>query len=184
MGMSGATGSSGGPPGEGSAPTISSSCPAFAACGGELTGTWAYTDACPVAAENLVGSLMIACPTAAVQFEPGAGAALSFNSGQVARSGTPVGDSVLTLPPNCTLLTCADLAAAAGGGARCGITNGECICRFASSVDWSQQSYTVSGSQLTQADGRTFDYCVAGNTLTYRETGDAKEPGVFTLQRN
>ena len=60
---------------------------------------------------------------------------------------------------------------------------GDCICRTPSSVAWSQQPYTVSGTQLTLQDGRTFDYCVTGAQLLYRETGSATEPGVFTLQR-
>jgi hypothetical protein len=59
-----------------------------------------------------------------------------------------------------------------------------CACRTPFSIAWPAQSYAISGSQLTLADGRTFDYCVDAERLTYRETGDAGEPGVFTLQRN
>lgn len=170
------------PPGgaNGSAPSITSTCPAFTACGGELMGTWAYTDACPSANLDL---LLTQCPTASVQHESGAPATLSFSGGQVARSGAPVGDGVINFPLECDF-ACSLVAALVGTAGNCSEVAGDCVCRTPYSIAWSQQSYTVSGSQLTQADGRTFDYCVAGNTLTYRETGDAKEPGVFTLQRN
>jgi hypothetical protein len=183
MGTSGAAGSPPlVPPVDGDAPTVSSNCPAFSACGGELAGSWAYIDVCP---ESPVGLLMALCPTGSVQFDPGGASALSFSNGQVARSGVPLGDSVLTLPLDCeNVASCASVGATLGGVAECSETASDCICRTPSSIPWSQQSYTVSGTQLTLADGRTFDYCVAADRLTYRETGDRKEPGIFTLERN
>jgi hypothetical protein len=183
---SGASGASGaGPvdvPGGGSAPTLSVNCSAFTACGGDLAGTWAYTDACP---GGNFDSLLSLCATATVQHERGGAATLSFNGGQVARNGAPVGDGVITFPSTCDLpLSCADLAAVIGSAGSCGEVSTSCACRTPFSIAWPAQAYAIAGSQLTLADGRTFDYCVDGERLTYRETGDAGEPGVFTLQRN
>jgi hypothetical protein len=155
-------------------------CPAFAACGGDVLGSWAYTDACPTESE---GVQLPGC-TVETEYEAGGAAALSFSEGQVTRGGAPVGDGVVTFPGVCLgPLSCADLTSFIGGRGTCSAVVSGCACRTAFSVDWGQQAYTLSGTQLALADGRTFDYCVDGDRLTYREAGDATEPGVFTLQR-
>jgi len=184
----GPTGASGSgaidPLGSGGAPSTSSSCPAFAACGGELAGAWSYSDACAETPSNL-GDLQVLCSSASVRVEPGGAATLTFAGGQVSRQGAPQGDSVITFPRDCELpLSCPEIGAAIGGAGQCSDVNGDCICRTPASVDWGLQPYTVSGNQLTLQDGRSFDYCVQGDRLTYRETGDPQEPGTFTLQRN
>jgi hypothetical protein len=168
----------------GGAPSTSSNCPAFVACGGELAGAWRYSDACAEAPSNL-GDLQVLCSTASVRVEPGGAATLTFAGGQVSRQGAPQGDSVITFPSECELpLSCPELGALIGDAGQCSDVNGDCLCRTPASVDWSLQPYTVSGSQLTLQDGRSFDYCVQGDSLIYRETGNAQEPGTFTLQRN
>lgn len=164
------------------APALSNgSCPAFTPCGGELDGSWLYSEVCPTT--NL-GELQSVCPSATVEYEPGGAAALSFGNGQLARSGAPVGAGVVTFPAECGLGACTIVAAVVGDRAECSEVAGDCACRTPFSVDWGQQAYTSSGTQLSLADGRTFDYCVDGDRLTYRESGSATEPGVFTLQRN
>ncbi len=181
----GATGSEGGPPPvelEGAeVPALSSSCPAFTPCGGELAGAWLYSEACPT---TDLGLLQVACANGRVEYEAGTTAALSFGNGQVVRSGAPVGDSVVIFPADCSLGSCDTLAGFVGGAGQCSVENGDCACRTAFSIDWGQQSYTASGTQLRLADGRTFEYCVEGDRLSYRETGSAREPGVYTLLRN
>jgi hypothetical protein len=188
MGTSGASGSSGIDPldpfGFGT-PSANSTCPAFAACGGELEGVWAYSDICADPSGDSLELLQVACPTGSIGVEPGGASTLSFASGQVSRQGAPQGDSVITFPRECVQdLGCAELAALVGDAGQCSDVNGDCICRTPASVDWSTQPYVVSGSQLTLQDGRSFDYCVQGDRLIYRETGMAQEPGTFTLQRN
>jgi hypothetical protein len=175
------------PPGAGGAPpaggtTLSSTCASFAACGGVLDGTWTYSNVCIDPSENSADLLLDACPGSSVMYERGGAAALTFNGSSVSRSGEPVGDSVITFPVDCFAgLGC---SFAAAPGADCTEMTGNCVCRTPSSVDWGTQSYSVSGGTLTLGNGRSFDYCVQGNTLTYRETGDATEFGTNTLQRN
>ncbi|MEO8183831.1 MAG: hypothetical protein ABI895_33825 [Deltaproteobacteria bacterium] len=181
MGMSGAGGID--PFDPFTPPASSSTCPAFAACGGELAGAWSYSEDCTDLSGSL-GILQVVCPTASVRVEPGGAATLTFAGGQVTRQGAPQGDGVITLPGECEDIDCIELAAAQAGSGQCSVVNGDCICRSAASVTWSTQPYTVTGGQLTLQDGRSFDYCVQGDTLTYRETGMAQEPGTFTLQRN
>lgn len=163
----------------GSAPTSSGSCPAFTPCGGELVGSWAYTDVCPVAPDAPF------CPDLTVDFAMGGAAGLAFANGQVARSGTPVGDSTIHFPASClSFLACSDLPLLTQMASECSEEPGGCACIVPFIIDWGQQTYASTGTELRLGDGRTFDYCVEGDRLMYRETGDAKEPGVFTLQRN
>lgn len=160
----------------------SNSCPGFDACGGTLDGTWTYSDVCIEPSANSADLLQDVCPTASVMYEPGGTATLTFTGSSVSRSGIPVGDSVITFPADCLEgLGCSFLA---DESTECTEMSGNCICRAASSIDWGTQSYTVNGGQLSLGDGRSFDYCVQGNTLTYLETGDAQEAGTHTLQRN
>jgi hypothetical protein len=171
------------PFGPGNTPPASGTCPAFAACGGELAGAWSYSEACTDVSESL-GFLQGACPTASARVEPGGAATLTFANGQVTRQGAPQGDGVITFPRECEDVDCSLLALFQADVGQCSVVNGDCICRTPASVTWSLQPYTATGGQLTLQDGRSFDYCVQGDRLTYRETGEAQEPGTFTLQRN
>lgn len=162
-----------------------STCPSFDACGGALEGTWTYANVCIDPSENSADLLQTVCPTASVTYERGGTATLTFTGSSVSRTGEPLGDSVITFPAECVEgLGCSFLADALGTSANCTDSGGDCLCRTASSVDWGTQSYTTAGGRLSLADGRSFDYCVQGNTLTYRETGDIQEAGTSTLQRN
>jgi hypothetical protein len=157
-------------------------CPTFDACGGALDGSWTYTNVCIDPSENSAELLQQVCPTASVTYEPGGAATLTFSGTSVSRSGEPVGDSVISFPADCLEgLGCSFLA---DESTDCTEMGSGCICRTASSIDWGTQSYTIDGGRLALGDGRSFDYCVQGNTLTYRETGDAQEAGTHTLQRN
>ena len=185
MGAGGMGGSGAVDPGDpGSPPSVSSTCTAFDACGGELAGVWTYSDICTDLASSLE-QLQTVCPTGSVRVDPGGASTLAFVGGQVTRQGAPLGDSVITFPPACLVtFGCSDLAALTGDSGQCSDVKGDCICRSPASVALSTQPYTTSGGQLTLQDGRSFEYCVQGDRLLYRETGMAQEPGTFTLQRN
>lgn len=146
-----------------------------------MEGSWLYVEACPT---TDVSPLLPICPTVYVSYDAGGAAALSFGSGQVTRSGAPVGDGVVTFPAECSEGGCGLVAVLVGERGECSEVNGDCLCRTPFSVDWGQQEYTISGTQLALSDGRTFDYCVEADRLTYRESGRATEPGVYSLQRN
>ena len=162
-----------------------STCPSFDACGGALAGTWTYRNVCIDPSENSADLLLEVCPSSSVMYERGGTSTLTFTASSVSRTGEPLGDSVINFPAECVEgLGCSFLADAIGTSANCTDSGGDCICRTASSVDWGTQSYTTTGGRLSLGDGRSFDYCVQGDTLTYRETGDVQEPGTHTLQRN
>jgi len=157
-------------------------CPSVDACGGALDGTWTYGNVCIDPTENSADLLQELCPSASVTYERGGTSTLTFTGSSVSRAGAPLGDSVITFPAVCVEgLGCSFLADASTD---CTDMGGDCICRTASSIDWGTQSYTTAGGRLSLGNGRSFDYCVQGDTLTYRETGDAQEAGTNTLQRN
>ena len=61
-----------------------------------------------------------------------------------------------------------------------------CDCSATVNVDYSQtDTYTAAGNTITTSDGRTYDYCVDGDTLTYTETTDSvdADPGIAELTR-
>lgn len=159
-----------------------STCPGFDACGGALDGTWTYSNVCIEPSANSADLLTQVCPTASVTYERGGTSTLTFSGSSVSRTGSPVGDSVITFPTECTEGFGCSLFA--GAFADCADMGSVCICRTPTSVDWGTQSYTTTGGTLSLGNGRSFDYCVQGNTLTYRETGDVQEAGTNTLQRN
>ncbi len=65
----------------------------------------------------------------------------------------------------------------------------ECVCQLTFDIGQSgSQSYTYSSGVLTvqSADGGapdTYDSCITGSTLRYRETTDGGIPGVFSLTK-
>ena len=59
-----------------------------------------------------------------------------------------------------------------------------CACAVDGGIDWGVNTFATSGGQLSLADGRTFDYCVSGDELVYRETGNVREFGTYTLRRD
>jgi hypothetical protein len=161
------------------------SCAAFTPCGGALDGNWTYASVCIEPAEISLDQLESVCPGSSVTLEDGAGAALSFAGGQVARSGEVLGEGSLSLPIDCVdslLGGCAELGLSLDLPCAESVTS--CTCTYSSNVGFGQQPVSVSGSAFVLGDGRAFDYCVEGDELRYRETGDAQEDGLYTLVRN
>ncbi|HKO94586.1 MAG TPA: hypothetical protein VJU61_25705 [Polyangiaceae bacterium] len=171
---------------DGSNVSVGQTCSSWAACGGELEGTWSYSDVCIEPADTSIGLLQGVCPDATLQFERQSGSTLTFSNARVTRTGVPLGDSVITFPSECTadLGGCEVLAALLDDAAVCEDLNGDCSCHTPASSDWGTPAYSVEGGQLLLDDGRSIDYCVQGDQLTYRETGEAAESGTYTLQRN
>jgi hypothetical protein len=191
-GTSGGGGDSSGTSGAGSTPDVGEVgarvgvCPAFAACGGPLDGVWVYVDVCVDPADVGLDLLQAVCPDATVAFQQGSGGTLTFAAGMVTRVGEGLGQGEITFPSSCmaTLGSCAELSALLGGMAGCSQVAGDCVCTVDGSVAWNPTTFQTQGGQLLLGDGRTFDYCVEGDRLTYRETGEALEDGTYTLERN
>lgn len=72
----------------------------------------------------------------------------------------------------------------------CAVQGAECVCQLAFDIGQNgSNSYTYNGGQLTvnnaTPDGgdETYESCITGSNLTYRETTQGGIPGVFTLTK-
>jgi hypothetical protein len=81
----------------------------------------------------------------------------------------------------------AELAGAGITGARCaaqGVFLPSCRCNFAlEAPPLEEVPFVIDGDVIHLADGRDLEYCVAGDSLSYREVGTTTEPGVRELER-
>jgi hypothetical protein len=91
-------------------------------------------------------------------------------------AGTTCADvgTAIMLGAGLDMATCTD----AVGGA------GDCTCDVGSTMlDSTTDMYTTSGNVLT-AGARTYDYCVMGSSIEYKETtAKTAVPAVFTLTK-
>ena len=170
----------------GPVPVSVGACSAFAACGGELEGVWVYETACVDPAEVGLDQLASVCPDGVpISFADGPGATLEVTGGIITRPGEPIGPGQMLFSDACTeqFGGCEGLASLFAEALACAQAAAGCSCALEGSLDWGQNTFRVNGGQLTLADGRTFDYCVAGDQLTIHETGQVREAGTFTLTR-
>ncbi len=152
-------------------------CPSFAPCGGALTGSWVYTGACIDLEQQLRAG---GCAADAVNVEATVSGSLRFNGDTVQHRGTGSGNGELRITNICTLAIggCPGLRALIDGDDdACVQTGTDCLCAFATEeLEWDEDTYRAAGSTFTLGSGRTFDYCVTGATLTYRETSEGVSP--------
>jgi len=171
---------------------VEESCSGFSACGGALAGTaWDYSDLC-VAESEIFGDELDICAGAAVEWVEGTiSGMVSFTAARVRRSGSGEVETMVTLPATCTAAIggCGVvemlLAGEAGLDASCQDGGaGGCACAIVTTVTIDQEdSYFIDGNVLYTGDGRAFEYCVAGDALSYVELGDDPELGIAELSR-
>jgi hypothetical protein len=155
-------------------------CDAFTPCGGALAGSWVYTAGCLELADLGLVLSDNGCQAVNASLTGKLGGTLRFNGGRVEHDSSASGAGTLRIPALCTL------AIAGCPGFRelinddedaCTQTAGECVCEFSTEeTEWTEDSFQASGSTFTLGGGRTFDYCVQGDSLTYRETSDDGTP--------
>lgn len=171
--------------------------PAFTACGGPLLGAWCYAEICIEKRELLEQALMqpgvpASCDVDDITVLSSTGTvdgSIDFGPTSVQRSVTTEATGVFHLSPDCVIANCratqSALELALGGTGTASCTNRapagcECEITFTTGLDVTE-GYTVQGNTIVLADGRRFDYCVEeGESLRFRETGDALEPGIQT----
>ncbi len=172
--------------------------PTPGACGGALTGRYCYTGFC-VDQSQLFATQQAACG--------GAGGTFTFTNvagtvngtldftgtgatGGVQRNATLTITGNLAITPQCAPTGCAGLQTVLStGGATVTCTGaGACSCAFTYVVPaGAVTTFSTSGGVVTTGSGgsqRTYQYCVQGSALRYRETTTSPaEPGVATLGR-
>lgn len=172
--------------------TFSGSCPAFTPCTSDPTGAWSYTEAC-LDATNPFPAVGTLCPTASWSNLAGTTVGgITVNATTVRRKFDSTITGRLTVPQTCVLAagSCSNLETALRNlfttVACTGTTTCVCDVSRADAVDMIAAS-TFSGSTLTTDPGtsnaRTYEYCVTGSTLRYRETTANADTGRYTLTR-
>jgi hypothetical protein len=166
----------------------------FQPCGGDLTGTWTFTEFCidlptPGSGPN--------CPDLKAEGDIDLvrdgtfdGAKLTLSAGTLTQKGT------IHYPRSClSNATCAQvqdgLYKNKPGGTCVDEGTDKCLCQNppeTSNIPAEEQTYTVSGNTITitKKDGTTSvsDYCVSGDTVVSREPDkDGKRGGMFMLKR-
>lgn len=178
--------------------TTGNSCKTVEACGGDPKGTWKYADGTCLQLIELAKEL---CPTAVVSDITISG---TLEIGAAAKRGSKM-TAKAKLPRSCIDkmvtqegVTCDFIAIglqapynpnpAQGQISGLGVDSattctggtGDCNCNLVLS-DVKNQSYTLQndGKQLKFDDGKTFDFCVEGDKLSYIDT-TANNPMPFS----
>lgn len=158
----------------------SGNCETFFSCGGTLAGSWVYTDACIDVGDLGLQLRADACEAAAASIEATVSGGLRFSGSNVERQGTGSGEGQLRIPNICTLAIagCPGLRALIENDAdACDQDGTDCLCDFTTQeLEWTEDTYRAADGTFTLGSGRTFEYCVEGNTLTYRETSAGVSP--------
>jgi hypothetical protein len=175
------------------------SCPALTACGGDPTGLWKVTGGC--VDDTVFDAAKAQCmglTATNVKFQ--ARGTVVADATTIQRKTDVKFTATFAIPAACKNanpigMTCA--AAAQGiklaGGldtATCtdDTATGGCTCDVGSTtLDSTSDAYTTSGNVLTTGAGttaRTYDYCVMGSEIKYKETtAKTAIPALFTLSK-
>lgn len=159
------------------------SCPAFTACGGMLDGTYCYTGSC-IEEDELLGEVAFPCArrdftltgfTGTVQGQ------IRFDGATTSRVASTHLEGTIEVTGVCadTRTSCSSLESGIrdrlppGATVDCTVSGLACSCDLVldGSVD-GMESYTLAGSTIRVASTppRTYDYCVEGGALRFRDT--------------
>ncbi len=160
----------------------------FAACGGDVVGTWDVTGGC---IEVETPSELDRCPGATIEYRGRARGRVVFTDTTVDRVGQSEVEAEVFVPAICAMFAggCSgieDAVAGAGAEASCvEDASGNCDCiAFSSFVIDDMDTYTIEGNEIVGAGGKRFEYCIEdGGPFTYRDTSPSgtREPGQVEL---
>src|SRR4051812_5226188 len=160
---------------------LPAACTAFAACGGNIVGTWHITAYCGPGASQTQPVMGCAGGTVKGTFTATGTAVFNADSTYTATT-TATGSETALIPNSClTGTTCADVQNNLVNGpvmsATCTSDNTNCTCSLvlAPQTQTTMGTYAVTGTTLTTTpnDGSMADsspYCVSGNQLSIQST--------------
>lgn len=175
-------------------------CPAFTACGGDPTGLWKVTGGC--VDDTIFAGAKMQCPGLTVTnpvFQ--ARGTVLADATTITRKTDVKFTATFAVPKACkdgigAGTTCADVGTAIMLGAGLMMATctdavggaGDCTCEVGdTTLDNTTDMYTTAGNVLTTGTGtaaRTFDYCVMGSEIKYKETtAKTAVPAQFTLSK-
>lgn len=166
-------------------------CDAFSSCPGEIVGIWETSGVC---FEDDFEDTISRCPGAAVTGRTGRarGRVVFGADGFAIRAAESEVEYEIFYPALCAaVFSCAMVEAAIApfvDTVSCPVDGtGDCTCTAAlRTTIMDRDAYrTELGQIISVTSGKRWDYCVAGETLTYRDTDTsaAGEPGIVELTR-
>lgn len=170
--------------------TFANDCGAVSNCAGNEVDAWAYATGCidNSAFSRVTQAAMSAGCTATVTNKNGAisGSAL-FDGTAVHRAVVGQVNFTLTAGPPCNT-ACSFIPgqlAQYGITGTCAVVGTNCVCDLTFDIGQSgSQNYTYTLGQLTTTSpAETYDSCINGTVMRYRETTDGGIPGVFSLSK-
>ncbi len=166
---------------------VNAACPAVAACGGALSGTYDYTGGC---VGDVFADARKQCPgldTKGVSVKV-QGSLHFTGTNALTRDAIAKLSGHVIVPAQCSLGQCAQVesslkpsfdsvSCAAGAG-------GSCDCTIAKTdTTKNATTYTTSGTTLKTADGDTYEYCASATGLTYKGKSAGAEEGNWSLKK-
>jgi len=152
---------------------VAQSCEDLAPCGGDVIGTWAYTDGC---VEVDLSDIEEACPAATVDVTATASGVVRVDALTIEREGVVHSEATIGVPASCAFLGCAmiaDLLAGSGDASCTDVAGGGCDCTLRSTDRISEiDGYRLEGNSLITDDGGIYDYCRDGSTILYADRDD------------
>jgi hypothetical protein len=167
-------------------------CTPLAACGGDVTGLWRLTGGCVDEGAFAAAKAQCAGLTETnVKFQ--ARGVVFADATNITRKTEVKFTATLNVPAECVAANplgtkCSDTEAAVKftgiATATCtGPVGGPCVCDVGDQTTTNTtNAYTTSGNTLTSG-AQTYDYCVAGSEIKYKETTAKAIPAVFTLTK-
>jgi len=149
-------------------------CPAFANCGGEERGRWAYDGGCFNNPFQDVSSLC-----AGASYSNAAGTitgCVAFDGLSAERHASWTITGTVFLPTVCTTGNCATTQTtieALFPGATCASGAGGCTCSLTTSGSTNDTALYVRDGGTLVVNGVDYPYCVNGDALRYKEAGSS-----------
>jgi hypothetical protein len=159
-------------------------CATFTSCGGNVSGTWAFSGGCvndPLAtSESLCPTLQVVSQTAS------ATGTVTFTSALITRSYATSYTMDVLVPTACVLESCAEIQTGLSAyipNAVCTAVSDGCSCTGSvTSAATQEASYSIVNDQIVTASGDHYAYCVTGTDMKYEHvSGPSPEVGTYDL---
>lgn len=166
-------------------PITFGTCPAFTPCGGDETGSWKVTGGC--LSDEILADVKAQCAGFTTSNETiEAKGTLDADGTNVIRRTQVTLKAKASIPKSCSpIADCAVIAL--GAQTQLGFDKATCVdgdggavcdCDVEDTiVENSVGTYTKNGNTITTDAGDTFDYCVQGGKLSYKQTNGGADGG-------
>lgn len=170
--------------------TFMANCGSVTPCPGNEVDAWAYASGCiddAAFSRVTAAASNFGCPSTITNKNGSIAGSLNFDGTAVRRSVVGAINFTFTAGSPCTQ-GCSFIAgqlASYGITGTCSVVATDCVCQLTFPLAQnSSQPYTYVGGLLTtMSPAGTYDTCISGSTLRYRETTDGGIPGVFSLTK-